>query len=164
MKLPELNKWQIKDGNIVMPYYTHPSLEWLSRNILSKFTVLEIGAGYSTYWWRAICDVVVSLEPDKELADQLGCININSKDIGNVLTHGNTHYDVVIVDTDEDRETYVLEAFAKCKKIFIIDNWQQPEVSVYSDEVVNYLYSNSKKQLIFKQPSHDTWQTAIFVK
>ena len=67
-------------------------------------------------------------------------------------------------DTDGDREQYVLSAFERCSKYFILDNWQQSEVMIYSDEIVDFLYKNTKEQHVFNQDNHKDWKTAIFIK
>lgn len=163
MKLPEINEWQIRDSDgLIMPYYTHSSLEWIKANTPKGVTVLEIGGGYSTLWWRKNALSAYTIEGDKELAEQIDCKYCTPEEIIPEL-NSLDKFDVVISDGGGDREIYLKEAFAKCKKYFILDNFQQEEVCIYSDESVKFLYEKSKEQLIFKQHNHPHWKTAIFI-
>jgi hypothetical protein len=107
---------------------------------------------------------VFTIDSDEECANVLKCKYSSSLLIHEAIDSIEKNYDVVIVDGGGDRELYIKNAFAKCSKFFIVDNWQQSEVCVYSDEVVSYLYANTKEQLVFKQENHKDWKTCIFVK
>lgn len=48
-----------------LPWYTYPSIDFLSsKNFIDK-SVLEFGAGQSTFWWAKKSRKVVSIEEDK---------------------------------------------------------------------------------------------------
>ena len=159
------NEWNIYDVDGTMfPYYTHPSLDWIKKNIPKDLSVLEIGGGNSTLWWRKNAKSVYTIETNLECAQKLNCFHCEHYDIPKSINNLNKMFDVVIVDGDGDRELYVLNAFQFCKKFFIVDNWQQTEVMIYSEKVENYLFENTCDQHIFKQPNHKDWKTAIFIK
>lgn len=159
------NEWNIYDEyGYMLPYYTHSSLDWIQKNIPKNVSVLEIGGGNSTLWWRKNADEVYTIESDPECATKLNCTYCNALDINNCINNLGKNYDVVIVDGDGDREIYVINSFMVCCKYFIIDNWQQSEVMIYSQKVVDFLYENTSKQMIFNQHNHKDWKTAIFIK
>jgi len=59
-----LNKAVTAKGN-ALPWYTYPAISFLSsRQFLGK-TVLEFGAGQSTFWWANRAEKVVSFEEDE---------------------------------------------------------------------------------------------------
>ena len=159
------NEWNIYDTDgLMLPYYTHPSLEWIKKNIPKEVSVLEIGGGNSTLWWRSNAKNVYTIETNFDCASKLNCFHCEHYDIPKSIDNLSQKYDVVIVDGDGDRELYVLNSFNACNKFFIIDNWQQSEVMIYSEAVETYLYQNTIEQLIFKQPNHKDWKTAVFIK
>jgi len=159
------NEWNKYDSSgTMLPYYTHDSLAWIEANIPKNVTVLEIGGGNSTIWWRKNAAHVDTIECDHVCAQKLGCQTVDSFLIADTVSDIMKDYDVVIVDGDGDRESYILSAYIKCKQFFIVDNWQQSEVSVYSDAIVSYLTENTSHVHIFKQHNHKDWKTAIFIK
>jgi hypothetical protein len=159
------NEWNIYDEKgVMLPWYTHPSLDWIQNNIPKDLSVLEIGGGNSTIWWRQNSKEVLTIDSDEECADILKCKYSSSLLMNDAIDSLEKKYDVVIVDGGGDRELYIKNAFAKCSHFFIVDNWQQSEVCVYSDEVVSYLYAQTKEQFVFKQSNHKDWKTAIFIK
>ena len=159
------NEWNIYDATgVMLPYYTHESLEWIQKNIPKTVTVLEIGGGNSTIWWRKNAKEVKTIESNEHCAKKIACDFVNFMDIKRTIQIIDKNFDVVIVDGDGDREWYVLDAWDKCGKYFIVDNWQQSEVMIYSNSIVDYLTSNCKECLIFKQANHKDWKTAIFIK
>lgn len=162
MNLYPPNEWHLTDNGLIMPWYVHDSLKWIQENIPKDLTVLEIGGGYSTLWWRENAKEVKTLDSDRKLSEKLNCDYVEPENIGEYLKY-EKDYDIVIPDGSGDRAQYILEAFNRCKKYFIVDNWQQPEVCVYPQDVVDFLYNNSKQQLVFKQHNHPYWQTAIFI-
>ena len=62
----------IRDWNSVdekrnpIPWYTYPTIEYLSHLNLSNMTVFEYGSGNSTLWWTKKSKSVVSVEDDLE--------------------------------------------------------------------------------------------------
>jgi hypothetical protein len=159
------NEWNIYDEKgIMFPYYTHKSLNWINNNIPKNVSVLEIGGGNSTLWWRLNSQYTDTIETDYGCAEKLNCFHCTQEEINHKLKIIDEIYDVVIIDTDGDREQYVLSAFERCSKYFILDNWQQSEVMIYSDEIVDFLYKNTKEQHVFNQDNHKDWKTAIFIK
>jgi hypothetical protein len=159
------NEWNIYDDDgVMLPYYTHPSLEWIKNNISKDVSVLEIGGGNSTLWWRKNASEVFTIETDLECAKKLDCFQCSYLEIANSIDKLKIKFDVVIVDSEGDRECYILNAFNSCNKYFIVDNWQQSEVMIYSQEIVNFLYENTRDLFIFKQSNHKDWKTAVFIK
>lgn len=151
----------------IMPWYTFGALDWIKKNITNDVYVLEFGGGHSTLWWRKRASHVHTIEFDPKACEILN-IPVSSP-----LQYFKDYevkqvYDVVIVDSEAEisRQEYILKAFELSKKYFIVDNFQQPDVCLYSKEVVEFLFNNTKEQYIFNQPQHrdGTWQTAIFVK
>ena len=47
-----------------LPWYTYPCIEFLKRRSFSGRSVLEFGAGQSTFWWASVADSVLSFETD----------------------------------------------------------------------------------------------------
>jgi hypothetical protein len=159
------NEWNIYDERGIMyPWYVHPALEWIEKNIPKDVNVLEIGGGNSTLWWRENAKLVYTIDLNIFCVDKLQCNYSTYESLPQTIDAVENNFDVVIVDTDGDRESYVLNAFEKCSKYFILDNWQQSEVMIYSDEIVDFLYKNTKEQHVFNQDNHKDWKTAIFIK
>lgn len=157
------------DGSI-MPWYTFAAQDWIKANMPlggeCLLSVLEFGGGHSTLWWRKRASEVVTIEYDSE-----SCLILDihpSSPLRYFYKPRRKKYDVVIVDSEAElaRQEYVIRAFDLAKHFVIIDNYQQPDVCIYSAEVVEYLTANSKEVHVFNQPQHrdGTWQTAIFVK
>lgn len=49
-----------------LPWYTYPCIDFLSRRSFTHKIVLELGGGYSTFWWSERAKHVVTFESDKE--------------------------------------------------------------------------------------------------
>lgn len=159
------NEWNIYDDDgTMLPWYTHPSLDWIKKNLPNDLSVLEIGGGNSTIWWRKNAKSVHTIECDVNCANQLGCFLCEPLEIPNEIEKLEKSFDVVIVDGGGDRAEYILKAFKICDKFFIVDNWQQSEVAMYSEEIEKFIFENTQEQLIFKQSNHKDWKTAIFIK
>lgn len=163
LNLYPFNEWQKKNvyGQIY-PWYTHPCLEWLEKNLTYNLSILEFGGGFSTLWWRTV-GYTTTVESDIRTCNILG---IRPKTAIDFLQDNEEEYDIVIVDGDCDpRQDYIMEAFRVSSKYLIVDNWQQPSINcVYPDDIVDYLMNNTKQQLIFSQPGHNDWKTAVFIK
>jgi len=159
------NEWNIYDEDgVMLPYYTHPSLEWIKNNISKQVSVLEIGGGNSTIWWRKNASEVYTIETDLDCAKKLDCFHCSHLEIPNTIDSINKKFDVVIVDSEGDREPYIINSFNSCSKYLIVDNWQQSEVMIYSEKIEAFLFQNTIEQLIFKQSNHKDWKTAVFIK
>lgn len=159
-----VNEWHKFDGDIVFPWYTHPSLDWIVNNIPKNVTVLELGGGDSSAWWKRNSSNLVSVDCHEETAKAINGVYVEPDKVDKWVKEHNEEYDVVIVDGGGDRNEYVLSSFDKCKKYFIVDNWQQEDVCWYHDYIVDELKNNSKSMLVFKQENHPHWKTAIFIK
>jgi len=48
-----------------LPWYTYPSIDFLKYRSYNDRTILEFGAGQSTFWWAQRAKRVVSLEGDE---------------------------------------------------------------------------------------------------
>lgn len=98
-----------------LPWYTYPSIEFLKHRDYSDRSVLEFGAGQSTFWWAARARRVVAMEGDAQWfeiislrkpgnvnlhvvseKDPQSCVN----DVIRVLRedYQDEKYDVVVID------------------------------------------------------------------
>lgn len=66
----DLVEWQLSEEGtgLVYPWYTHPFLEDLKHWHLKDRTVLELGGGRSTAWWRSRSKWVDTVEADPDWA------------------------------------------------------------------------------------------------
>jgi hypothetical protein len=113
-------QWKtIRDSSCVdksgapIPWYTYPTIEFLSHLDLKPFKVFEYGSGNSTLWWAARSKQVTSIE-DNELWYEK---------IKYSLKGQNVEYHL-----EKDRKKYF--TFAKNDfQIFIVDGKYRPECS-----------------------------------
>jgi len=157
--------WRFLDGEIIMPWYTKPALEWLKQQDTSTWRVFEYGCGYSTIWWRLNCKEVVSVDNNQIWANAMGAAYFPGKEsyitfVNDVFSDG---YDCIIIDGEYRDEcvAFCLD-YIKPGGYLIIDNYEQPSVG-YDYSKTNQLLQGWEKQ-VFKQHNHSDWQTAIFRK
>lgn len=72
MNTSALVEWQRVDpeNGLVEPWLTWDFMEWVKKMDLSDKTILELGAGRSTAWWRKKAKWVDSIEANPEWAIQ----------------------------------------------------------------------------------------------
>lgn len=157
--------WRYLDGEIIMPWYAKPALEWLKQQDTSKWHVFEYGCGYSTIWWRLNCEEVISVDNNQMWADAMGATYFPGKEsyITYVEAASYEEYDCIIIDGEyRDECTAFCLPYLKPGGYLIIDNYEQPSVG-YDFTKTNSLLQGWEKQ-VHKQPNHSDWQTAIFRK
>ena len=166
--------WRYLDGEIIMPWYTKPALEWLKQQDTSTWKVFEYGCGYSTIWWRLNCQEVNSIDDNNIWAKAIGADHtedklfyINYVGVLGYRDHARTtpqgYYDCIIIDGEyRDSCTEFCLPYLKPGGYLIIDNYEQPSVG-YDYTKTNELLKGWEKQ-VFKQHNHSDWQTAIFTK
>lgn len=174
----DLNKcegWQIRDPEtgLVFPWYTKEALDEICTWDLKGKTVYEFGCGQSTLWWKAKgCDVsgVESDEGYYKALSNIGCDITYRTDAGQYSCDIYEHYktfDIIIIDgiyRDECVE-HALECLQMPEGRLIIDNWKQPSVWMPNQKTIDLLSVDRLfAYLIYKQPGHPDWQTAIFSK
>jgi hypothetical protein len=157
--------WQYTDTEtmLIMPWYTLPMLEWLKKQDVRFWDVMEYGAGYSTLWWRANCDHLYSVDSDKLWARAVS-VGYETKKEYYPNCDVSRQFDCAIVD-GSFREACVERVikFIKPAGFLIIDNWGQDDFPADACERTDNLLAGWSKQL-FKQPNHSEWTTALFQK
>ena len=155
--------WRFLDGEIIMPWYTKPALEWLKQQDTSTWRVFEYGCGYSTIWWRLNCKEVNGVDNNEMWATAFNvrCITDKLKYIN--ASWEPVLYDCIIIDGEyrDECAEMAIENLAT-EGYLIIDNYEQPSVG-YDYTKTNQLLQGWEKQ-VFKQHNHSDWQTAIFRK
>lgn len=148
--------------NLILPWYTLPCLEWLTKQDVSEWNVFEYGSGYSTIWWRASCNSVSSIEMSRMWAKATGAMCVSEKTSYIRATEYRANLDCIIID-GEWRDECVEYSASKVIEggYMIIDNYGQDGFP--STEVIDKLLEGWEKQ-VFKQPNHTDWATAVFKK
>ena len=175
--LPPQNEWQILDNysGVLYPWYTSEAINYIETYIqYDKANVLEFGSGHSTIWWAINAKHCTSVESDykwysdiKETLRASGiycnlhwCDELSGYE--SIVKHYSHLKNIIMVVDGEYRDeccNFALKYLPK-GSILICDNWMQPEVWEAGEHVRNELLNKEHK--IFKQPGHNTWQTAIF--
>jgi hypothetical protein len=97
-----------------LPWYTYPSIDFLSRRSFSGRRVLEFGAGQSTLWWATRAGSVIAIDADKRWFEKIKCaapLNVavyfaHSPDAETCITHVRKildeaepkRFDIVVID------------------------------------------------------------------
>lgn len=158
--------WRYEDtqSGLIMPWFTLPCLEWLLKQEVNSWKVMEYGAGYSTIWFRANCQKLESIDSNARWATAVGAFNYegSSPEIYiEACAKKDFFWDCIIIDGIQREKC---AAFAtnhlKSGGYLIIDNYGQED---YNPEINAGLFKNWPIQL-FKQPNHSTWQTAVLTK
>ena len=143
---------------LMMPWYTVGMLEYLNTLDLSKKSVFEYGAGYSTMWWRSICKRAEAVDDSETWSAAVDCWFEYDKEY---ITQAILKYNIVIIDGSYRKEClqYAIDNCAKGTMI-ICDNWLQPSCDIdwgnMPEVVAKY------NPVVFKQPNHADWQTMYF--
>lgn len=155
--------WRYMDteSNLVMPWYTLPTLKWLKTQDVKSWNVFEFGSGYSTIWWRLNCRKVISVDSNEAWAKAMSVTHWgDEKSFANALnTLG--MWDCIVVDGIK-REECVTECHHSLKPggFLIIDNYDSEDYDPKPNEALLAPWART----IHKQPTHSIWQTAVFQK
>lgn len=172
INLQELYEWRWldEDTGLVFPYYTYPFLWALRAWDLSDKTVFEYGMGASSIWWAKKCKKLYGVESNKEWFDavhekigdisELDFTDTAARYVNSIYRYG-IQFDIVVVDGIE-RDDCISKAVDMVKKggILIVDNWMQPSAFMPTEHSIKLLSKYTR--VIWKQPDHYDWQTAIF--
>lgn len=163
-------QWRYTDGDLIMPWFVLPCLKWLKEQDTSNWSVFEYGCGYSTVWFRANCKEVQSVEHNEAWAKAMSvpCLSNNEQQgvdgdsyklyVREVAKH---YYDCIIVDgiAREECVKFCLPYLVPGGYL-IIDNFDSENYDIKQTEDL----LSDFKCMIHKQPTHSTWQTAVFQK
>jgi predicted O-methyltransferase YrrM len=162
--------WRFIDteSNLIMPWYTLPTLQWLKKQDTKQWQVFEYGAGYSTIWWRLNCLTVHSVEDNKQWASVMFAEYFTDDAfVKNISIHfdNNDLCDCVIVDGSQREECVEFsQKYLKSGGYLIFDNYgQQGSPEFPPAEKIDELLAGWEKQ-VFRQPNHTNWATAVFKK
>lgn len=156
-----------KEGNAI-PWYTYPTIEYLSGLDFSGSKILEFGSGASSIWWARMAKSVLAIEHDKEwFATSASNSGANLKII---LAENETDYlaaavgerfDVVIIDgihrhSCAENVSEILAADG----LVVLDNsdWH-PETARYLREKHDFLQVDFHG---FGPINNYTWTTSLF--
>jgi hypothetical protein len=89
-----------------IPWYTYPSISFLSAKSFADRKVLEWGAGQSTLWWARKASLVIAIESDVEWYQRLRAIvpsnvalKLASSDVVEIAKElRDVRFDVIVVD------------------------------------------------------------------
>jgi len=159
-------EWRYYDtpSNLIMPWYTLPTLQWLKSIDISNWKVFEYGAGYSTIWWRLHAKEIISIDNSRDWALAIGAIHEEEKNeyITEMSLCG--QFDCVIVDGAwrEDCARFAKD-YIKSGGYMIIDNFGQEDFPQdYCDRISEDLKEWTRE--VYKQENHSQWVTAVFKK
>lgn len=154
------------ESNLVMPWYVLPALEWLKKQDVKSWNVLEYGAGYSTIWWRLNAKQVASVDHNQEWATAMDAASLSIKEsyinYVAIFAISKLQLDCIIVDGEWREECVEFSRyFLKPGGFMIVDNYGQTDFP--PTETIDELLKGWGKQ-VFKQPNHTDWRTAVFQK
>lgn len=155
--------WQYTDteSNLVMPWYTLPTLQWLKSINTSEWSVFEYGAGYSTLWWRINSAYVSGIESNEKWASAMKVEHSWDEEsyVESILSE--VDLDCIIVDgIYREKCVAFCLPFIKPGGYLIIDNYGDED---YNPAETAHLLENWECT-IYPQPNHSTWKTAVFKK
>jgi len=149
----------------ILPWFTQGALAWLRGLPLAGMAVLETGGGASTLWLRKRCRLVTTIEHMPELCQELGipCHPTREEYVAAIAAEPAT-YELVILDGHWRAETAVLAARrVRVGGHLLVDNWQQASAHlVFPDDLVAELRGLFDSLVVYPQPPHPDWQTAVF--
>jgi hypothetical protein len=95
----------VDKNGLPIPWYTYPTIEFLSHLDFSSFRVFEYGSGNSTFWWAQRSKQVTSVESDeffyKQIRRKLKRQNVEIHleiDSQKYFTKATNDFEVFIVD------------------------------------------------------------------
>ena len=104
-------------------------LDFLDAELTPESKVLEIGAGYSTFWFRERAGQVNSFDDDQEWAEKAGATFVHdyTAPIASALLD---HYDVALIDAGE-RLTLCDLAWPRVKPggVLVLDDAQRYDIT-----------------------------------
>lgn len=185
-----LVEWQRIDpeNGLIEPWLTWRFMDWVKNLPLTGRTILELGGGGSTAWWRQKAGWVDTIEASynwavdtKEYCKREGVDNGEVFDFKGDLPDGvpelmpdyftripkDKQYDIIVNDGIYRTEAlqWALDHFKKTGGILIADNWQQDFVWISPKaEEIMAPYEIHR----FYQPGHTNhegrpWNTAVWV-
>lgn len=164
-------QWRYYDtpSNLVMPWLTLPTLQWLKSIDISQWKVFEYGCGYSTIWFKAHVWMVQSVDTEQSWAKSMGAFYSNDKEqyiarLHHPFTATTSLWDCVIVDGAwrEDCARFAKD-YIKPGGYMIIDNWQQEDYPVKSCEATDEFLMGWERTL-HRQENHSEWCSAVWRK
>lgn len=160
-----IDNWLTIDNyGMQMPWYTRPALEVINHFDFINKTIFEYGCGYSTLWFRSRGAKVYGVDSDMKWADLAGVRFEPVKDwYLECINYLNVDLDIVCIDGDHRDECFDY-ALLNLKKngIIIIDNYEQPSVEPNDWSETNaFIKKHGFKVEIYKEPTHEDWNTAI---
>lgn len=170
---------------VLFPWYTHGSLDAISKMDLSDKIVMEWGGGASTIWWANKSKQILSVDHNKEWADNIEeIINANGWGLDKaIMTFQPTHEgdqspcrdlyiqcyplakpNICIVDGVHRYECAEYAVNVLKPEILIIDNHQQDYVFMCPklDELLAGVKMERFIQMDHTDHSGNPWATAIF--
>lgn len=164
------------DGNKQpIPWFTYPSVSFLSSRMKKDFRLFEFGSGNSTLWFAQRVKSIVSVENDagyydymKDRINACGNVDYRYAEIGvnynqQILEFEN-EFDIIVIDGRE-RVKCCINSFKALKKdgVIIWDNSDRQEYA----EGYELLKQNNFKQIEFKGHgpiTHEEWCTTIYYR
>ena len=156
-----------KEGQPI-PWYTYPTIEYLSHLELSTLRVFEYGSGNSTLWWAARVSHVTSVEDDRGWYDKIKS-SLNFQNVDYRLARNSREYfsmatndfDIYIVDGTHRRECLEHVASLESGMMLILDNsdWYPKSVSFLQEEL-GWMQVDFHG---FGPINNYTWTTSVFV-
>lgn len=159
--------WRYTDteSNLILPWYTLPALHWLKGKGTEEWSVFEYGAGYSSIWWQVNSFFHVAVEDNFVWAKAMGAKHISEKE-AYINELDGYFVNCVVVDGKWREECARLASIhLSSGGILIIDNWDGSTDEFPQDAVdrTEELLKDWTK-VVYKQPNHTKWSTAIFTK
>lgn len=182
----ELCEWQVIDSSsgLIMPWFTHPCLDWIEKQDWSDKNVIMFGAGMGDAWLAKKCQTLTVVERNPEWlskASQYAAANVaivnyilrecnDSSGMADFYCEipSNIKYDVII--NDDAYRTEICQVAVDYLKangggIFISDNWIQSYVwlSPKAEEIMQ-----PYDAMVFEQHDHkendgvNKWKTAVW--
>ncbi len=175
--------WQSIDteSGLILPWFTTPCLEWLKKQDVSRWVIMEFGCGYSTIWFRRNCLIIYSVDNNASWARAMGANLKEEKEeyinqakfytstlesiVANTFKQvegEESKFDCIVIDGAWRLEC-LQNSFDRVRQggYIIIDNWNGED---FPDTKEALEILKDWECQIFKQPNHSNWQTAVFRK
>lgn len=163
-------EWRYRDAETkqICPWYTKPVVEMLYKMDLIGKRVFEFGVGDSTLWFRSRGAETFGVDINIEWAKKVGGHVLWTEDefIYQRAQYGLGKFDIIIID-GHFRDTCLLFCMASLNKngIVIIDNYLQADEDTkweFTPKMIgDFERLGVYRFQLYKEPEHDTWQTAI---
>jgi hypothetical protein len=157
------------DSGLCLPYYTSRSLEALVKRDFSNSTVVELGGGRSTVWWRYRAKEVHSFDTNSWWANRFQLRLVSPEDMDTVVKTvvGHAKADVVVIDGEpveyRDQQIHLaLELLKRDRQSFlIVDNFDQPSVG-HDFPMIKAKIKEQGVHKIYASRWHPDWKTLFF--